>query len=66
MRITINGKDFEMEEAMTLADALTKASIRQDGVATALNGNVITASMRGKIILADGDKITVIKAFYGG
>lgn len=66
MRITINGKDFETDEAITLAEAMDKASIRHDGIATAVNGNVITAARREKTILADGDRITIIKAFYGG
>lgn len=66
MRIKINGKEFEVETATTLSQAMEKASIKQGGVATALNGKVIPAAMRGKTVLADGDNIVIIKAFYGG
>lgn len=66
MTIKINGKEFEIDECQTLEHALEKAEIKPGGIATALNGNVIPADMRGKTILTDGDNIVVIKAFYGG
>lgn len=66
MKITINGKEFDLEEASTLEDAMAKAQIKPGGVATALNGAVIPSTMRGKTVLSEGDKIVIIKAFYGG
>ena len=36
------------------------------GIAIALNNEVVPATEWGKKVLADGDKLTVIKAFYGG
>lgn len=66
MKIKINGKDFEMEASSTLEAALEKANIKPGGIATALNGVVVPAPMRGKTVLADNDSIIVIKAFYGG
>lgn len=66
MKVTLNNKEFELEEASTLEDLLTKAQIKPQGIATALNGAVVPASMRDKKTLCDGDSIVVITAFYGG
>ncbi|MCI9606605.1 MAG: sulfur carrier protein ThiS [Muribaculaceae bacterium] len=66
MNITINGTPFEVDEASTLEQALQLAGIKPKGIATALNNAVVPAVMRPKTVLADGDSITVITAFYGG
>lgn len=36
------------------------------GVATAVNGTVVPAALRGSHALTEGDRIVIIKAFYGG
>ncbi|MDE5744084.1 MAG: sulfur carrier protein ThiS [Paramuribaculum sp.] len=66
MKITINGKEFEIEDCATLEDALTKMTVKPKGIATALNNVVVPAAMRTKTVLKEGDSITVITAFYGG
>ncbi len=66
MKIKINGKEYELPEAATLADALEKAGIAQRGIATAVNNGVVPATERTKKVLADGDSVIVITAFYGG
>ncbi|MDE6460310.1 MAG: sulfur carrier protein ThiS, partial [Paramuribaculum sp.] len=50
----------------TLEEALQKAGVRPQGIATALNNKVIPAATRTKTVLKDGDTVTVITAFYGG
>ncbi|MDE5920838.1 MAG: sulfur carrier protein ThiS [Paramuribaculum sp.] len=66
MNIIINGKTYEIPEASTLQDALDMANVKPQGIATALNNHVVTADMRPKTVLADGDRIVIITAFYGG
>ena len=66
MNITINGKSYEIDECATLEDALQKADIKPEGIATALNNIVVPAAQRGKTVLKAGDSIIVITAFYGG
>lgn len=66
MKITINSNIIEVEDKSTLADALTTAGYDGKGVATAVNGEVVPIGNRADIILKDGDKILLIKAFYGG
>ncbi len=66
MNITINGKQYEIDECATLEDALHKADVKPNGIATALNNIVVPAAQRGKTVLKDGDSVIVITAFYGG
>ncbi len=66
MEIKINDKPFQIEPGTTLEKALGDAGVNPRGVATAVNGDVVPASERSTKVLADGDTILVIKAFYGG
>lgn len=66
MKISINDVIFELPENSTLQNALELRNISPQGIATALNGTVIPATARPATTLADGDRIVIIKAFYGG
>jgi sulfur carrier protein len=66
MEVTVNEKKFDIVEASSLLDALAAAGIAAEGVATALNGDVVPADKRAATILKEGDSILVIKPFYGG
>ncbi|MCM1520884.1 MAG: sulfur carrier protein ThiS [Lachnoclostridium sp.] len=66
MNVTINGHIVSLEERTSLATLLAMREIKPSGIATAINGRVVAAALRETTTLKDGDKITVIKAFYGG
>lgn len=66
MKVSINNKPIELTDKSTLADALASSGVKPNGIATALNGNVVPASDRAMTILNDGDSILIIKAFCGG
>lgn len=66
MNITINDMPMELPEGAMLSDALASKDIKPQGIATAINGSVIPAAKRSSTPLKNGDKIVIIKAFYGG
>jgi sulfur carrier protein len=66
MEISVNDKKFNVAEPASLLDALAVAGISSEGVATALNGDVVPADKRAATTLKEGDSILVIKPFYGG
>ena len=66
MNVTVNDITLSLPEGSTLADALAAKEIKPQGIATAVNGKVIAASLRETATLNEGDKIVIIKAFYGG
>lgn len=66
MKVLINDVALELPEGATIQDALDAKEIKPQGIATALNGAVVPAMSRGVKQLSEGDKIVIIKAFYGG
>lgn len=66
MEITINDKAVELPEGSTLQQALELQGISSTGIATAVNNNVVARDSRSTFVLSQGDKILIIKAFYGG
>ena len=66
MKITLNSATVELPAGATLLDALNSRDIRPQGIATAVNEHVIPADRRAETALNEGDKVVIIKAFYGG
>lgn len=66
MKVSINNHPIELIDKSTLADALASSGIKPEGIATALNGNVVPAADRTATELNEGDSILIIKAFCGG
>lgn len=66
MTITINDKPIVLSGGASLQDALNLAGIAAAGTATAVNNEVVAAPERAEYKLKDGDKVLIIKAFYGG
>lgn len=67
MQITINDKKYLIDEQSSISEALELVEgLPKRGIAIALNLDVVPASLWDKKTLNDGDKITIIKAFYGG
>lgn len=66
MNITINDKKMEVPDNTSLQGALNLAGVNPEGIATALNGEVVQLVDRDSTILKDGDSILVIQPFYGG
>lgn len=65
--VSINEEDFQLPESGTLADILPLLHIRQpDGIAIAVNNNVIPKGEWEQYNLKTQDKIFVIRATQGG
>lgn len=67
MKVSINKQDYELADGTTLLDALKQVpNIPEKGIAVALNNEVVSLAKWQETTLSENDKITVIKAFYGG
>ncbi len=66
MNITVNDKKMEVPDNTSVSGALDLAGINPEGVATAVNGNVVPLLERDATILKDGESVLVIEPFYGG
>lgn len=67
MEILVNEVAHNVECAITIKKLLaTLENIPTAGIAIAVNGSVVSSSLWNDHQLNDGDKVTVIRAFYGG
>lgn len=66
MKITVNDKSVDVSEGISLQKLLDEQNITAQGIATAVNGDVIVTEKREMTILHENDVIVIIKAFYGG
>lgn len=66
MKIKINDKEVILPENCNVKQALEENAIPQGGTAVAINGKVVSKAAYETTILAEGDSLLIIKAFYGG
>ncbi len=68
MKITVNGTQQSISEALTLRDVIrrTEGVEDRDGIAVAVNDDVISRSEWDNYKVSDGDRIEIIQAVQGG
>lgn len=66
MKVEINHHETEVNDSATLSQALVANGIDPAGKAAAVNNRVVPKSQWASHKLADGDKITIIRAVCGG
>jgi len=68
VKLVVNGKEVEEEPDITV-DGLVSQSLKtdaRDGIAVAVNGEVIPKGLWGERILEAGDRVEIIRAVQGG
>ncbi len=65
MRLVVNGEPQEVSAA-TLAEALQSLDLAEAKVATALNGEFVSARARASTPVKDGDRIEILAPRQGG
>lgn len=69
MKISVNGQQTSVDEAITVSDLLAVLHGRDTptrGVAVALNGEVLSRSRWDDSPLEEGDRLEVLRAVGGG
>ena len=66
MEVFVNRKPVGVEAPMSLADLLAREGIPAEGVAVAVNNRVVPRAEWPATPVAEGMKITVIRAVCGG
>ena len=67
MNILINKKPYELAAGTTLQQALDSLqNLPTSGFAVALDDDVVPRQKWAETVLAENQRITIIKAFYGG
>jgi sulfur carrier protein len=66
MRLMVNGKEQDVEAGVTVGALLATLALRRDGVAVALNDDVVPRAEHATRTLNDGDRLEIIVAVAGG
>ena len=66
MRLTVNGKEHDIVGDATVAALLDTLALRRDGIAVALNDDVVPRTEHATRALNDGDRLEIIVAVAGG
>lgn len=66
MKVYINQSETEVPEGITVKELLDRQQIAAEGTAIAIDNKLVPKSEWEARTLADGDKITLIRATFGG
>jgi len=66
LRITVNGKDREIEAEVALPDFLRAHDINPRLVAVAVNGEVVPKDQYAGVTVRDGDALEIVRMVGGG
>jgi sulfur carrier protein len=68
MKVLLNGEPRELRDGATVVDAVdaSGAPDSRDGVAVAVDGEVVPRGRWGDQALADGQRVEVLQAVQGG
>ncbi len=66
MTIHLNGQEHTLAADQTLGQLMDALHLPADGVAVAINGEVIPRSARQSCVLKSGDRVEIIQAVGGG
>lgn len=67
IRISVNSKEYEIEESSSLLDLLTTLQRADDtSMAIAVNNKIISKNLWQETVLQADDKIVMVKAACGG
>jgi sulfur carrier protein len=65
MVVFVNGEEREVQQGLTVEGLLAQLNVPGEGVAVALNGQVVVRGDRGRA-LQPGDRVELIRAVGGG
>jgi len=66
MKIFINQEEISIDAEASLESFLTNNNFNQNGIAVAINNNVIPKNKWDEYLLKENDQITLIRATAGG
>jgi sulfur carrier protein len=66
VNVTVNGTRREVEPGTTLPDLLAQLGLRPGSVVVERNGTALLRSEVDGVVLADGDRLELVRAVAGG
>jgi len=66
MKISVNGKDMEVADGLTVEALLTQLGVKRQYTAVAVNREVTPKSAYEATVLHDGDRVEIVRPMGGG
>ncbi len=66
MRLSINGENKDFANSINLSELLEILKVQVNGVAIAINMEIVSRNTYKETILNDGDEIEIVRAVGGG
>jgi thiamine biosynthesis protein ThiS len=66
MHITLNGEQFELDHAVSVADLLVRLEIDPRRVAVEHNLAILKRQRFSEVVIADGDRVEIVNFVGGG
>ena len=66
MRVTVNGGDRELPDGLGLVALIEQLGLRPGSVVVERNGEALVRSEMDAVVLADGDRLELVRAVAGG
>ena len=66
LQVRVNGEDRELDAGATIAALLESMSLEVNGIAVALNMEIVRRGEYGDTHLSDGDEVEIVRAVGGG
>jgi sulfur carrier protein len=66
MNITVNGIAEPLADHITVATLVSSRALPVNGIAVAVNGDVVRATIWAETVLADRDVVEIVTARQGG
>jgi sulfur carrier protein len=64
--VTVNGTSRDVAEGTTLEALLGLLEVGAAGLAAAVNDRVVPRDGRAQLVLAEGDRVEIVRAVAGG
>ena len=66
MRVTANGDALDLPDGATVTDLLDSLGLAERWVVVERNGEAVPRAAMGGTVLADGDRLELVRAVAGG
>jgi len=66
MKITVNGREMEVVDGLSVEALLTHLAVKREYTAVAVNREITPKSEYGSVTLSEGDKLEIVRPMGGG
>lgn len=66
MRVSVNGEDYELPEALTVAELVERVGLADRRIALEVNREIVPRGEYAETKLNEGDRVEIVRAIGGG